>query len=365
MSRRAPACTSIRRGNGSSATTASRPSQGSTSARLSASESAATDTTPGVSRSSLDRGPHLGFRRRRALRQHLHRQPPGQSRLPGLRGALGDQHAAERQRREERHDRDHEIERDRALLARQDAPGCARRRCCPLSAHRSPRISITLPSTRRSSRARVLSIKRPVVGGDHHRGAEAIELDEQPDQALADVGIDIARRLVGEKDVGLGDDRARDRHALLLAARKRRRLVVQPLAQSDPGQQLLHVLAVVADAPAGQPQGQRDIVERGQMIEQAEFLEHDADAAAQRRQLGALRACARSLPNSEITPREGCSASSTSFRSVVLPAPDGPVRKVNEPGSSAKLTSRRTSRPAPYRMPTFSKRTMPRSTLPD
>jgi len=31
---------------------------------------------------------------------------------------------------------------------------------------------------------------------------------------------------------------------------------------------------------------------------------------------------------------------------AAMPAPEGPVRKVNEPGSSAKLTSRRTSGPA-------------------
>src|SRR6185295_4338278 len=47
-----------------------------------------------------------------------------------------------------------------------------------------------------------------------------------------------------------------------------------------------------------------------------------------------------------------------SLSSVVFPAPESPVRKVNEPASRTKVTSRRTSGPAPYRIPTFSKRTM-------
>jgi len=73
------------------------------------------------------------------------------------------------------------------------------------------------------------------MGCDHDRRAETIELDEQPDQPLAHVGVDIARRFVGEQQIGLGDDGARDRHALLFATRQRGRLVVHSLTKADPG----------------------------------------------------------------------------------------------------------------------------------
>ncbi len=82
------------------------------------------------------------------------------------------------------------------------------------------------------------------------------------------------------------------------------------------------------------------------MIEQAEILEHDADAPAQRRKSERF-VTDRSRPNKVTKPRDGGSIMSISFRSVVLPAPECPVRKVNEPASSTKVTSRRTSGPAP------------------
>ena len=53
-------------------------------------------------------------------RQHLHRELGGQARSASLRGAVGDQRGAQRQRRQERHHRDHEIQRRGALVARQD-----------------------------------------------------------------------------------------------------------------------------------------------------------------------------------------------------------------------------------------------------
>ena len=61
----------------------------------------------------------------------------------------------------------------------------------------------------------------------------------------------------------------------------------------------------------------------------------------------------------EIRPRVGFSDMNSRRRSEVLPAPDGPVRNWNEPGSMRNVRSRRTSEPTPYRKPTFSNRTTP------
>src|SRR5271154_2020461 len=41
--------------------------------------------------------------------------------------------------------------------------------------------------------------QRNVVRGDDHRGARFVEFDEQPQQALSEVGIDVAGRLIGEQ----------------------------------------------------------------------------------------------------------------------------------------------------------------------
>ena len=55
---------------------------------------------------------------------------------------------------------------------------------------------------------------------------------------LRRVRIEIAGRLVGEQDARRIGDRARDRDALLLAARQFRRPVRQPLVETEIGQQL-------------------------------------------------------------------------------------------------------------------------------
>src|SRR5690242_6490021 len=65
---------------------------------------------------------------------------------------------------------------------------------------------------------------------------------------------------------------------------------------------------------------------------------------------------ATSRPNSEIKPRVGLSARNRSLSSDDLPAPDAPVRKVNDPWASSKETSRRISGPRPYLSPTLSRR---------
>src|SRR3546814_17092377 len=59
-------------------------------------------------------------------------------------------------------------------------------------------------------------------------------------------------------------------------------LGIEMMLEADPGQELRHVAPDVALAHAGDAQGQRHIVHGGEMIDQAEILEHDADAPAHR-----------------------------------------------------------------------------------
>ena len=53
------------------------------------------------------------------------------------------------------------------------------------------------------------------------------------------------------------------------------------VAEPDPAQQLVDVLAIVASSLAHDAQRQRDVLVGGQVVEQAEILEHDADPPPQ------------------------------------------------------------------------------------
>jgi hypothetical protein len=58
-----------------------------------------------------------------------------------------------------------------------------------------------------------------VVGDHHHRLAGIVhDLAQQREDLAPGAGVQRARRLVGEHDLGPADERAGDRHALLLAA---------------------------------------------------------------------------------------------------------------------------------------------------
>jgi hypothetical protein len=72
-----------------------------------------------------------------------------------------------------------------------------------------------------------------VVGDDANRRALTVQLAEQLHNRLAITGIEIARGFVRKQNGGLARQRARDGHALLLAAGKLRRVMVAPVRHSD------------------------------------------------------------------------------------------------------------------------------------
>ncbi len=127
--------------------------------------------------------------------------------------------------------------------------------------------------------------QRDVVGGDQHGGAALVQLQEQAQQPPGEAGVDVAGRLVGEQDLRPADQRAGDGGALLLAAGEHRGQHMHALAQPHPSQQLAHLGAVARLLAPLHAQRQGDVLVRREMVEQAEILEHDADALAQRRRL--------------------------------------------------------------------------------
>ncbi len=81
-----------------------------------------------------------------------------------------------------------------------------------------------------------------------------------------------ASRSSGRADHGSGDGRA-----LFLPAREDLRVSVDALAKTDPAEQVGHVVAIVRFALAHDPQGERHVLPGGQVVEQPEILENDAD----------------------------------------------------------------------------------------
>src|SRR5207302_9016500 len=73
-----------------------------------------------------------------------------------------------------------------------------------------------------------------VVGGDHERESELLlKRHDQVQDARAGVGVEIPGWLIAEQQSRSLCERARDRHALSLAARELRRKVVELAAEPD------------------------------------------------------------------------------------------------------------------------------------
>src|ERR1700729_1300406 len=93
-----------------------------------------------------------------------------------------------------------------------------------ISSHGSIMVSIGLVVDMQSSfmqhqAARIEFVHQgDIVGGDDHRRARFVELDEQPQQALTEIGIDVSGGLIGEQKLRPGDHRARDCRALFFTA---------------------------------------------------------------------------------------------------------------------------------------------------
>ena len=83
------------------------------------------------------------------------------------------------------------------------------------------------------------------------------------------------------------DDGACDGDPLLLAPGQRGRQIVEMIGKPDPGQKLSDVSPDLAVARAGDAERQRHVVESGEMADQPEILEYDADSPPQRRQIAA------------------------------------------------------------------------------
>ena len=153
-------------------------------------------------------------------------------------------------------------------------------------------------------------------------------------RSLRTLRVERAERLVEQQHLRLHGERARERHALPLAARQLVGVAVGEAVQVDQLEQLVDagldlVLRALADA---EPEG--DVVPHGHVLERGVVLEHEADAAL----LGADRR--RVLTPLIITlPASGTSSPAITRSSVDLPEPLGPSSAVRDPSGTESETS--------------------------
>jgi hypothetical protein len=103
---------------------------------------------------------------------------------------------------------------------------------------------------------------------------------EQPQRQAV---VHVAGRLVGQQQTGARDHRAGDGDPLLLPSGERGRLGLDVVAKADPGQKLRDMLVQRRAAPASHPQRQRHVVQRAEVVQQAEILEYHTDTPAHHR----------------------------------------------------------------------------------
>src|SRR5579871_2315518 len=116
-----------------------------------------------------------------------------------------------------------------------------RRRCAsPLRSTPMMRLIVDMDvAVMEDEAARVVLVHQgDVMGGNHNRRAGLVQLNEQPEQALRQLRIHIAGRLVSQQQLRPSDHRPCDGSTLLFAAREHRRQRPHMLAQPDPVQQL-------------------------------------------------------------------------------------------------------------------------------
>ena len=91
---------------------------------------------------------------------------------------------------------------------------------------------------------------------------DGVQTVEEVEHLAGRRGVEVSGGLVGEDDRGIGDDRARDRDALLLAARQLRRLVLGAIREPDHLERGAGPLRPLARLHSRVDQRQLDVAER-------------------------------------------------------------------------------------------------------
>src|SRR5712671_85787 len=121
--------------------------------------------------------------------------------------------------------------------------------------------------------------QRNIMGRDDDGRAGFVKLREQSQQALRQVGIDIAGRFVRQQELRAGNDGTRDGSALLFSTGENRRQRPHAVAKPHPAQEFHDLMAKGRFLVADHAQRQRNVFIGRHVVEQAKILKHDTDAA--------------------------------------------------------------------------------------
>ena len=180
------------------------------------------------------------------------------------------------------------------------------------------------------------------MGDDHQRrGGRVGPLEQQVHHRRARHRVEVAGRFVGEQQRRARPERARDRDALLLAARQLRRIMVEPMAEPDRLQLgLRRAERIVASR---QFHRHRDIFQRGHRRQQVKGLEHDPDPPAPRLGEPVLVQRREVLPDDVTAPPLARSSPLSTAISDDLPDPLAPRIASRSPRATSRSIPRRIS----------------------
>ena len=123
-----------------------------------------------------------------------------------------------------------------------------------------------------------------VVGDVDHGGVKPlVQLDQLGAHVHAQLGVQVAERLVEQENLRVAHDGAAHGDALALAARQLFRLAVEELADTQDIRRRLHPLVDLGPRRAAQLQGERHVLEHGHVGIERVVLEHHGDVAILRR----------------------------------------------------------------------------------
>src|SRR6185312_1734044 len=116
-----------------------------------------------------------------------------------------------------------------------------------------------------------------IVSDEHERRAVGGQVVQERHHLGAGLGVQVARRLVGEHDDRPLGQGAGDGHALALAARELAGTVIETVAEPDALKRGARRLAPVAAPRAGVEHARGDVVDRGHPLLEVKALEHESD----------------------------------------------------------------------------------------
>src|ERR1700730_18420637 len=148
---------------------------------------------------------------------------------------------------------------------------------------------------------------------------------------VADDLIERAKGLVHQQQCRIERESARDRSALLHAARKLPRELAFEPGEIDQGQITLGALPSLQGGKAHDLEWQHHVLLDGPPWVERRRLENVTICTLQPRLL-------RAEPLTRSVPSVGCSISAIRRSSVVFPQPDGPMKETNSPSAICKFT---------------------------